>query len=564
MPPEYIRKKEPGATPPYSDGGIDQNVLADIRAAVMRKYGGIARQCLRSFRQDVSLGEMAFNSRMTRLGAGVGMNYVSQFGNESIHIRVSEEGVRKLIGESGGIYMLVLYGNNKIACIEMDKITEPQVAFSRTLNGSSFGSPLYWKTYSGPVYYQVAQVKPVSTVHAVSTQLNFSSSGVAPATRGSQQFVYNVATSLLHNAEATETITQDNCAVGEADTYGTYAVTRPYFYPWVTVENYYNGVDDSWRAFDDYFGFFTIDGITPLDNRIYYKSDTDWFLFSGPVINATASKIYNERGDEFSVGTTITKTASGITTEHNADDSEFLAPVSDNRYPYTGYVDTDGIRKGVWTTAIFSALNYSDPIHTYLDSPTIESDDPDYPDLYTYRSTDNNSYESKTGNGSTLEIPYWSKENNLDVLKLGETVAYSTTGEFPILGSRTVGNNGYWTQFGFPYSTGANMNGSWWFEQFEEDDNETFPCSGATIVTPYGDFSAPAANFSFMPWMSLHNGEHTLQAWSIRTAPETHTRYIYLDGVDYGSTLANALGVSINDIRAVFFDIKKSDINRLL
>lgn len=143
LPPEYVDKPEPGTTPPYSDGGIDQQVLADIQTAVMRQYGGVARRYLNAFRQDVSLGSNAVNGRRAMLGEGVGMIYASQFGNESIRIHVSQDGVRKLIGEDDR-HMLVLYWNGSIniAAIPMRNIDNPSghVVYSKV---STSGLPFY-------------------------------------------------------------------------------------------------------------------------------------------------------------------------------------------------------------------------------------------------------------------------------------------------------------------------------------------------------------------------------------------------------------------------------------
>lgn len=174
LPPEYVDKPEPGATPPYSDGGIDQQVLADIQTAVMREYGGVARRYLNAFRQDVSLGSNAINGRRAMLGEGVGMNYVSQFGNEAIRIHVSQEGVRRLIGEDDR-YMLVLYWNGSIniAAIPMRNIDNP------------FGHVVYNKvSTSGLPFYQwgyecrgSSQFKISSDLHVLASSVIYGSDG---------------------------------------------------------------------------------------------------------------------------------------------------------------------------------------------------------------------------------------------------------------------------------------------------------------------------------------------------------------------------------------------------
>lgn len=171
LPPEYIEKPEPDATPPYSEFRVDAKVLADIQTAVMREYGGVARRCLNAFRQDVGLGDLAINGRRTNLGAGVGMSYTSQFGNESIRIHVSKEGVRRLIGGEDDLYMLIIFTKGEgfnFASIPMSELTKDTYKVEKT-------GPL---TLVGDVFwYGGTQLKIASDTHVIASSMRFNEDG---------------------------------------------------------------------------------------------------------------------------------------------------------------------------------------------------------------------------------------------------------------------------------------------------------------------------------------------------------------------------------------------------
>jgi hypothetical protein len=497
----------------------------------------------------------------------------------------------------GARYMMVLYGSSSVAAIPMSKVAAPEVSF--TVTSASFGSPAYWKSFSGPLYFHVAQVKLSETVHAMATQVNFSGGRIAPATRGGQEFVYNTQRSLLESAEACEPLTDSN-VVYPATSYYNVALCRPYLSTSVTYgsnyvpegERHYGWVAGdahiSWSAFSAYASY---DRVIAYDtNGIKYKTGSDWYLFAGPIINGSGTNIYNERGDVFSASGAITRTTTGSTATVYSESLEDDVPV--NLYQYVGMVSASGVRKGVWATRekfmSFGTPQVFEYVYPYDISPNIGDAGNDSFGLY--RQISGTTIESSE---SAIQSPIWKKVGGLDVYDDTNNITYSfslTTlwnltdniGTHTLCG-RTLtrpsdtGWQGCFIPYSFPYAIEAAPDKIYMLEVAPLDlpaptfdpayapawDNALQYPADTTVVTPYGNFSSPCWVFAFRPWMHVSNGEHTLQAFIIADSPTSFSRYMYLDGTSYISTLATAIGCATDDIRAVYFDIKGANIRAL-
>lgn len=516
LPPEYIDKPDPGATPPYTDKGKDLQVLADIQTAVMRQYGGTARRLLHAFRQDVGLGDLAVNGRRAMLGEGVGMNYVSQFGNEAIQIYVSQDGVRKLIGEQTSVCMLVLYGDNKIAYIPMSKIASPSGSVTKkTLKTSDWAKPSWWHTDRGADFFiPVAQVKFSKTLHAMESAISTAGGIITIPDNPARESMFNTIDTLLKGVESSRN-----------------DISNP--------DRYYANL----------------------------------------VMNGGSNFVYNEKGDRFEV------TATGLTKKSDGDNS------GGNGYLNVKAVTTDGGRyqgTSMWayrfgylsidadsTTAAQNAAK-----NAWFLSPgnnisliTYGPGDPDY--------TRNNGLASAS---VPIKIQTYSKLGGLDKLSLASgtaTATWQSIGGFSFaytesqwgltvrgtLDLSAFGNDstGYLWSFGFPYALSAEMGKMYLAEEFYNPDN--YSLWTRTFYTPYGQFGPYQIDmYNYTPWMygwlHLSNGKNLMQAFVICDGFQFR-RKIYLDGVDYGDKLAEAIGCALTDIRAAFLDISKADIDKL-
>lgn len=532
LPPEYLDKPETGATPPYSDDRVDKQVLADIQTSVMREYGGAARRLLNAFRQDVGLGDLSVNGRRAMLGEGVGMSYVSQFGNESIRIHVSQQGVRYLLSEQN-ILMLVLYGDNKIAYVPMSSIASPAGKVSKkTLAQSSWVTPPWWDAgasaaAAGSFYIVAAQLKFSTEIHAVEAAFSVSSGGVVSIPANETQFyVFNSKQTLLSNAASS------------------------------------------------------------IVNEPYPKAQYPY-----PVINRNGNYIYNERGDKFLIsGASISRVADGsvyIDSFNRTFGFRNVMAVTQNGERHTGAL--------VWATAIGTSdgiidgepvsLSQDTAYHNFLTSisPT--------PNLFFINFGPNpatiDTVSGDSGGSISTYNQIYSKSNKFDVLTITSGTANATfeffgVGPFPT--NRRMSGSLFGYNFnsvidtdtivsqregiyrhGFPYALEASY-GKMYVSKFINDDVSA-PFFSTQFFTPYGDFGPYVSDDTpYAPdmfgWLHIANGTNVLQAFVINDG-NACTKRMYLNNIDYGSTLASAIGCSLDDIRLILFDIKKADIDKL-
>jgi len=472
----------------------------------------------------------------------------------------------------GALSMMVLYGRDQIAAIPMASLTKPKPSF-KTRSKVVFDPPQHWFPSIGPGYFQVAQIKTAKNIHAMSTQIDFSGQSAQPASDWFKQYVYNTAVSLFSNAKACTPLTRtgvtldwEQAEISLHMEFGNHLATisAAEGFGYLRYSDgdigYGDGSTSSWDGFG--YGVFWkrehrtgTNFPTPWSAWEYGfgpYTDAPWWVYTGPVINASADgKIYNERGDVFATDKNgVRLVTAGDTTSRlpvyrlTPDAAEQVGeiPMKPAADPIT-YAPLDG----AWTT--------------YLLASTV--------DVNGKISDGWNNYDPYFGTGDVRRAVL--KQNNkLDVFK---SEVKSITGTDFGLGVDTPPVR----IFNFPYNISDDISKTWAFADDGTDTNEfgqtewtlvqgsqaSFPLKGGHILTPYGKFDAPAGNFAFQGWLSLHNGEHNLQAFILRSSPSTFKRYIYLDGKDYGAKLAAALGCSIDEIRAIYFDIKSSDIQKL-
>jgi hypothetical protein len=445
--------------------------------------------------------------------------------------------------------MMVLYGDNQIASFPMATISNPKSPTKKTVYGT-FGTPPDWfASDCGPAYYQVAQIKPSNTVTPMATQLDFSSKSIKAPRHWYQQYVYNLSATLFSNAAACTPLTQTNSVLIWQDP----EVSLGQIYGWhwdsATALPPYNACNENiavhtnsstWDVFG--LGIFYerrpafINGDPPTTRwETVAINDCPWWVYSFPLINVSPSgTIYNERGDSF------TTSSKGIALDEAGDMTTFsvygfnaltgqfyVGELPSNDYPHTLAVDEDGTLHDPWQ------------FRSVLDT-TI-----------------------------TIRKTTWTQKDGLDVYSSVDAdisgADFKAGRDYPVVYS-----------ISFPYNVSDDLTKRWALldDGPAEDSGDSepdrmvsnyakYPLQYNWVITPYGKFAAQADGYAFQGWLHLSNGEHILQGFIIRSDPSTWKRYIYLDGKEYGSKLAAAIGCSIDDIRAIYFDIKQAEISSL-
>jgi len=118
---------------------------------------------------------------------------------------------------------------------------------------------------------------------------------------------------------------------------------------------------------------------------------------------------------------------------------------------------------------------------------------------------------------------------------------------------------------GFPYAIEATK-GKMYVENWTLN-GVSAPFFSTNFYTPYGEFGPYVSDDtpyvpSIFGWLHVSDGKNLLQAFVINDG-NACTKRMYLNNIDYGSKLASAIGCSLDDIRLILFDIKKSDIDKL-
>jgi hypothetical protein len=574
VPPDYE-----GGVFKFGRGGSDveererfetQDKLKEI---LIERYRNQCQARLAGIRRNRKLSIISVVRQTVEVDDGVTMEYESLWGREYVTLIFQERLVRKLLDllSGGGACMLVLYGENKIAAIPMKTLTTPKVVYTAT-SRTSFGTPPRWFPSCGPGYYQVAQIKPSKNIHAMSTQIDFSGHSVQPANDWFMQYVYNTAFSLFNNAQACTplkrtgiTLDWEQGEISDHVIYGYHLATSssasPYGYMFFSDLSVGENGTSTWDDFG-YSIFWKREhrsgGLGPLwgawEVGFGPYSDAPWWVYTGPVINVSPSgEIYNERGDVFSTdktGGVKIKTPGDTTSTVEITRLGLDAPEVVGHLP--GWPAYDPI-----TYAPLPDITTS-----YLLALSVGTDGK-IADTWTF-------IGDSTAPAVDIRQPILTQKGKLDIFDT--KVKSVSAADF-----KSAGDGISVFAINFPYSISDDLNKQW--AVMDDGQNEVrstnkeyyafgwdtaeFPLQSCKITSPYESFDAPAGKFAFQGWLHLSNGEHILQAFILRSNPSTFKRYIYLDGKDYGKTLAGALKCSIDDIRAIYFDIKLSDIKKL-
>lgn len=512
LPPEYREKPEFGAVAPYSDGGVDQQVLADIQSAVMREYGGTARRLLNAFRQDVGLGDLSVNGRKAMLGEGVGMSYVSQFGNEAIRIHVSQEGVRKLVGQASDGCMLVVYqagGQTAVAAIPMKKIDAP------TTNDIIYKKKLGLgidDLFSGG-YGATIQAKISNDVHVALCPIHIGLDGVVSVSKTdsnfTKEFYYNTKNSLLKNAEMP----------GFVGSYNTVLL---------------NWTDRT--VFDT------------LGNKIKFTKDT---------ISVTAASDTSIRADFvtgsgglYSSGTLYTNgvpIVSGGGWFNSSTASQWASLNSSGPYVY-------GIWSGPGLNDFHSSQDYQSPPYPSFHDNSYSLTAPYYYLSYSINGgLDKLELNTETGS-LTARNRYFGL---MDQLQSGDGSMWGLTTSYVddfLGGHGSVENYKEITLYPI-YGFGTGLNDNWvvthdWYN------------SNYILYTPFGTILNGTD-----PWLNFFsaNGKTTITGFLYHDSLSYDPIYkIYKNKVDWGDKLVSALGVSgVDQIAFLLLDINLSDIKKL-
>lgn len=426
-------------------------------------------------------------------------------------------------------FMLVLYQNNKIAWLPMASIATPSgKVTSKTLSQSNW-SPQPWKSINSITNanrVKLCQVKISSSLHALSGNIAINADGVISVPDVSDQTpVFNVKDTLLKS--------------GTSST------------PWTD----YNG---------------------NLADKEYVN----------PIINGSGTDLWNDRGDKFTWTQSggITRVSTGDTlVKYRFNPSGSFTAVFDS---YVLGVLPDGGRFSdidvnlpyvsafFWgngfpiTNAQFEILKTDvDAVSFIVNYGPGESD-------VTYTNS-SSSAESFTATLDAHVQVYGKTAQGLDSLSMGTcstTVSYDP-GKFGLVPSIADPSATLTNYFGvndykmntsgyeylilrFPPALGNSQDNIYFYAA-----NYDISPSIGYIQTPYGkyEYTGSASLRGLEGWLHASNGKHVLQGFDLTWGVSK----MFLDGVDYGETLASAIGCSITDINAVILDVKKSDIDKL-
>ena len=560
LPREYLdyNSVPAGQTAPYTPQPVDPAILAEIQTAVMRQYGGVARQCLGAFRQGGSLSGLALVNRTASLDQGVGMRYSAQFGREMIGIHVSAEAARKLLGttESTG-YMLVLYGDKQLAYAPMSSLN---IGFPtggnwthQTKTESYWGEPDWWGStgdYTDIGFmFNVVQMKFDTEFHAVFTNAKIVS-GV-----------------LDSNAQA-------------------YAVDY-------SVKLF---VGNSKRSIHEW-----VSPALPM---------YDYSWLAAPAINGSGKKIYDSLGNVYSVN------GAGIISldyDRTADDKlSFRMPtyVSPTGERYGGQIrfgsnpDISG-GQDPWFTAgqqvAYGAISNPLPVsgsitygRAYWGGLNYVNDGPGNSVSLTYVNPELQTvdfgtylyhwvYYPSASSSVSLKYPIYSNNGVVDTVSAVDVTHSLSVAQTPTLaGDGTPTNLSTTVTLSVPFYemtstvnsptpsdyTGIYISVASWFPGYNGKgwgwlDEYAVSSESHSLYTPYSGLQTGGDRFTVVELWHCSNGKHCLQSFFTRTnSSGGGSRSAWLNGRNVTSALG-AVGGGIDNIRAVFFDIKKSDIDKL-
>lgn len=497
-----------GDEPPYKPQPVDPSLIAEIQNAVMRKYGGKARNNINAFRQDRGFGNIGFVSRQTVLDGGVGMRWMSQFGNEYVDIRVSPEAVRKLLGEEGGdLCMLVYYRKgeiNKFAAIPMNRIDNPSqrdVVVNKKSN-LEFIYPEFWENLS------CVQMKIADDTHVVATHIGIDKNGNAsvsgPLNSGTSIYYYNSLNTILGGVKGPKT----------------------------PPLNIFTPINWSKKTVYDAVGNKVV---FEANNKITATANASW-------VNANVVRAVTNNGGLYSAPVigVIGSWASGYFSASQASQWAAISAIPN----------------------VFLAYYFGGPGEANLNSDykvgTVSSgsgsvSSPCYFNIYSNNGRlDSISLGSTTATANaaydTTTAPSSSYSNSSSIFGISFEEELDPSGSYTTSGPVAI-----YPMHG--YALGSSLSDHWlgWDEA---------GYSTGTAQTPFGRFTNATTPF---PQVFAANGKtYVCKFLYFDYAAMANKGKIYKNRVEYGSKLIKAIGAdNENDVFVILLDIKLDDINKL-
>jgi hypothetical protein len=574
LPREYADRSSATGDPSYNAEPVDPAIFAQIQTAVLRQYGGVARQCLGAFRQGVGLSDLAITGRMASLDNGVGMKYVAQFGRESVAINVSADAARKLLGSEGGLCMLVLYGDNQLAYVSMKELDSgfPNVGkwTYETRPASFWGEPDWWGTTGDftdlGFMFNVIQMKFDTRFHVV-----FSNAKIIDG---------------VINSNTQEYVENFNVR------FGVYNAKN-------TIHDY---VSPTLAAFD--YSYLCIVGVNGSGTNVYDSLGNAYSIDSDGKISITYDRTADDKVGGFRYPTFVSSTGdrTGGYALYNGNNPS--AEVG--AYPYFTKAQKDiydsispdpapeefiFLNDFNWAVLESATCGPGSAVNVEYNYPDVESvTDPAFGTVYQWclypsaSKTVSLKYPMYSSNGtvdiinsvnidSTIAV---SQSVGVDSFGYPSTISTTTTVSVPFYNfSHTKTVSGAWSWPGpncTILSSDASLfpgynNKSWGYLDFINYDDDAERIS--KVTTPYTGVQTNNDNWGIVELWHCSNGKHCLQSFFIRPTSVLDesggtggTRSAWLNGQDV-TTALGAIGGGINNIRAVFFDIKLDDIKKL-
>lgn len=502
LPREYVDHGGAVGDPPHQVQPISPETLADIQNQVLRQTSGAARQFLGAFRQGRDIGGLNIVGRSCILADGIGMSYTSQFGMERVNINVTPEAVRRLIGESGGGYLLVLYEGNKIAWANMANIVniKKNDFKKRTLVESGWPSTPGFAT----------QLKTSISNHFLSAELSITKKGVITA--GDARY-YDTQNSLLKMSDHSTYIIGDsllfNCMGNRLYTVDGYTL-----------------VADGEKGLKTYTYKTNISGLgmdtcaIGSDNSRYSKVNLRNAYSELDVVSTAQGFITTQQEDAY----------------HRIYDPWAAAPALYRYYPtwnYSGPGDADFYGNYPFTTDPAAVQTYNNTA-SFTQYFMVYSND---------GFLDKIVVSGVPGSATSTSVSGGSVSSSINYMHYSGAVTDSSMSG--------MGRFAMWAAYHLGSERGQ------FYLQMSSSGSAT---DDITTTTPYGDYTG----VYLVPWAHISNGRHYLQMFDLEDVfTSDTTRKIFLNKKDYGDKLAKAIGCDISDIQFIFFDIKLDDISKL-
>jgi hypothetical protein len=451
-----------------------------------------------------------------------------------------------IVGCSFGGYMLVLYGTNKIAYVPMTSIASPAGKVKKkTLVQSNWSPPPWyinavgfwgWDTFDSRAWHiQTFQAKLSAEWHVLCANMRISSDGIITVPEKSDQTpCFNTKDTLLKSADSTSP-------------YSDAIPVLPQYVrgPLATVQMNGSG-RTMYNDRQDKFSWSPQSGVQRVS---VYSDNLDYYTFDQVPVVVRYPK----------------ESGVSVVLQDGGRYSDFI--FQGYSYKYMG-AGTEITRPQLSTVEALlgETGTYENSVYYYGPGNSDVTATINYVPGYTFNGTLSTKshiavYEPKTVNQQKLdEIRAGVSNVSISVSTTYPELTYSVSisGYFGHSNSYTHMQEGGETfVLRFPPALGTSSDDVYLIKI----DPDSGGGSGGYFQTPYGSkpLPSPALEKTWtLPWLHVSNGQHLMQGFQWNNGLE-----LWLDRVNYGPTLASAIGCDLKDIRTVLFDIKKSDIDKL-